>query len=124
MALGVDTWWAEEALAVDVPVWAAVPFDGQERIWPDASQDAYRAILAHCAYVDRLAPTPTKDSDVSRLLLARNTWMSTKAQAAVAVWDGSTGGTAHAVRQFTSRAVPVLRINPSTRTVDCVVNKS
>ena len=48
MALGVDTWWAEEALALGVPLLAYVPFKDQDRIWPQSSKDHYRSLLQRC----------------------------------------------------------------------------
>ena len=39
MALGVDTLWAAVALTKKIPVIAAIPCEGQEKMWPKVSQD-------------------------------------------------------------------------------------
>ena len=50
MALGVDQWFAEEALDLGVPVHAYVPFEGQESRWPEPSRYAYGKLLKRCAH--------------------------------------------------------------------------
>ncbi len=46
MALGVDQWAAEEAVKLGVSFIAAVPCEGQDSKWPQASQSHYRDLLA------------------------------------------------------------------------------
>lgn len=45
MALGYDTVLAEMAINLKIPLIAAVPFTGQEKIWPKKSQDDYNQLL-------------------------------------------------------------------------------
>jgi uncharacterized phage-like protein YoqJ len=45
MAIGWDTWIAQEALSLDIPVHAYVPFRGQEKAWPSDSRKMYEDIL-------------------------------------------------------------------------------
>jgi uncharacterized phage-like protein YoqJ len=117
MALGVDTWYVETALAYDIPVLAAVPFVGQERVWRDEDQEKYHALLARCAQVTFLQPAPPRDRQHSaKLLLARNTWMAARAHLAIAVWDGKPwGGTSHCVSELVTRKVPVMVLDPVAR---------
>lgn len=119
MALGVDQWFFEEALVVGVPVWAAVPFSGQERIWPEASQKHYRELLKRAARVDGLSTAVPANREVAaKLLLGRNTWMVEQATAAVAVWNGAqSGGTADCVRKIKAKGLLLYHINPTSREV-------
>ena len=57
MALGADTWAAQEVLRFryiyglrneTLKLFAAVPFDGQELQWTMAQQQRYQQILANC----------------------------------------------------------------------------
>ena len=95
MAQGVDTWFAELVLAYcpGVALTAAVPFAGQEKRWPAADQRQYHSILDRCTQVRVLAPWYNP-----RALLFRNEWMVDHSGQVMAVWDGSSGGTAHTVR--------------------------
>lgn len=45
MAIGWDTWLAEAALEVGIPVHAYVPFRDQGKKWPTFSQKRYKNIL-------------------------------------------------------------------------------
>jgi uncharacterized phage-like protein YoqJ len=121
MAQGVDTWAAETVIAQrdagarHARLVAAIPFAGQERVWPQAAQERYRNILARADEVAVLRhptsiPTPAQ---VAGWLHARNRWMIDRADLLVAVFDGSPGGTAEAVRYARDRGVPVARIDPA-----------
>lgn len=46
MAIGWDTWLAQEALNAGIPVHAYVPFKGQGSKWPTASRNEYERILS------------------------------------------------------------------------------
>ncbi|MGE8453031.1 MAG: SLOG family protein, partial [Pseudomonadales bacterium] len=48
LALGWDTAWAIAGIQLEIPVIAAVPFKGQEKSWPEESQERYRRILKAC----------------------------------------------------------------------------
>lgn len=45
-AIGFDTWLAEVALDVGIPIHVYVPFKGQESKWPPKAQDKYHDILS------------------------------------------------------------------------------
>jgi uncharacterized phage-like protein YoqJ len=45
MAIGWDTWIAESAISLGIPVHAYVPFRGQESKWPSDSRKTYESIL-------------------------------------------------------------------------------
>lgn len=45
VAIGWDTWIAEEALSLEIPVHAYVPFKGQHLKWTSDSREKYESIL-------------------------------------------------------------------------------
>lgn len=45
MALGIDTLFAKIAIEHNIPFIAAIPFKGQEIVWPEESQETYRMVL-------------------------------------------------------------------------------
>src|SRR5688572_1461344 len=95
MALGIDTLWAELALKHNVPLVAAIPCKGHSAKWPQRSVDRYMRILNHhltkMHFVSSEGYTNTCMQD-------RNKWMVDNADALVAVWNGSSGGTANCVK--------------------------
>lgn len=46
MAIGFDTWIAEVALELGIPVHAYIPFAGQENRWPTSSKEKYKDIIS------------------------------------------------------------------------------
>jgi uncharacterized phage-like protein YoqJ len=121
MAQGVDTWAAEIVIAQrtagaqGVRLIAVVPFVGQERVWPRAAQERYRAILGQAdevAVLQRPGPEAPTSAQVTAWLHERNRCMVARADLVVAIFDGSPGGTAEAVSYARRRGVPVVRIDP------------
>ena len=55
MALGWDTWLAQVALEMNIPVWAYIPFKGQEKKWPEISKKEYERIVKNAKYVKYFA---------------------------------------------------------------------
>lgn len=94
MALGWDTALALAALELKIPLVAAVPFLGQDRMWPQASKLVYKNILeqAHeIIYVCEGGYAPWK-------MQVRNEWMVNHCEAVLALWDGSEGGTGNCIK--------------------------
>lgn len=94
MALGVDQWAAQEAVDLGIPFVAAVPCDNHEARWPLPSKERYHALLAKAAEVVVVRPGPYHEWKMDR----RNEWMVDNCDLLLAVWDGSSGGTANCVR--------------------------
>lgn len=106
MALGVDMIAAEEVIRAGGYLIAAVPFEGQERKWPQKAQEHYRRVLAKANEVVYIFPSgyaPWK-------LLGRNKWMVDHCDLLVAVWDGSAGGTHHCVAYAREKNRPYMNI--------------
>lgn len=89
MAVGIDTWAAESALQLGIPLVAAIPFKGQESIWPAEAQRKYRAILEQAVQVCVVCSGGYHPSKMS----ARNSWMVDNCDLLLGYWNGSLGGT-------------------------------
>lgn len=114
MALGFDTWWAEEAVELGVPVVAAVPFIGQEGRWPRKSQAAYRRLLQRCSSVVVLRNTPPRnDRQAREWMWERDHFMVDNAWGTVACYNGDlSGGTFHTVDYARKMKKPLDIFNP------------
>ena len=110
MALGIDTLWAQIAIEAGEPykLIAAVPFKGQEKMWPKKSQDEYFRLLnkAHeIVYVSEPGYAAWK-------MQKRNEWMVDNCDKLIAVWDESEGGTANCVKYAKKKEKEIIHINP------------
>lgn len=122
MALGVDTWAAQLCVELGIPFAAYIPFNGQESKWPKSSQIEYLALL-HQARCVRVIAGRYSTAAFQR----RNEAMVDDCDALIAVWDGSSGGTANCynyaarmkqVRAGSSRELTIDRIDPRTLSSD------
>lgn len=93
MALGWDTALADAALALGIPLWAAVPFHGQESTWRQWQQARHHDMLRRAARVHYVS----KGGYSPRAMQRRNEWMVDECDALVSLWDGSSGGTANCI---------------------------
>lgn len=108
MAQGVDLWAAQICVAMEIPFTAAVPFVGQESVWPEMAQKRWRFLLGRAAEVVVVSEggySPAK-------MQIRNKWMVDHADVLLAVWDGTSGGTANCVRYAEQKGKQIVRINP------------
>jgi hypothetical protein len=124
MALGGDQDWAESAVMAGLALWAHVPFPQQPDPWPAHAQRRYRALLDEASQVNTYGDLAGLSGDARkreavRLLHARNDGMIAVAQVAVAVYRPplTTGGTASAWRKLWATRLPIIHVNPDTRTV-------
>ncbi len=94
MALGVDQWAAEICAANGIPFVAAIPFHGQESMWPEHAQKRYHALVnkAHQAWI--ISPGGYEPAKMH----IRNHWMVDACNLLLAVYDGSPGGTGKCVQ--------------------------
>lgn len=109
MALGVDTWAAEIAIEYpNVELIAAVPFEGQERRWPEHSQKRYRSLLKKSAHVEVVSSEKTL-----KAFFIRNEWMVDRSSLMLAVWNGAgRSGTASAIRYAIREDIEVIGYEP------------
>lgn len=108
MALGVDQWAAGICIELCIPFIAAVPFEGQERMWPERSQRIYRYLLSKAAKTIIVS----KGGYAAYKMQVRNKWMVDRSDKILAVWDGSSGGTWNCVQYAKSLNKEIIRINP------------
>ena len=106
MALGADQAAAEAAIGLKIPVTAAIPFEGQESKWPTGSQVKYRELLAKCDTIVTVSPG---GYSVDKMQI-RNRWMVDNSEAVIALWNGSSGGTANCVEYARSRGKEILQL--------------
>lgn len=108
MALGVDQIAASAAIELDIPFIAAVPFLGQEKMWPTQSQDFYNLLISAAEDVVIVC-----DGDYSpQKMQTRNKWMVDKCDVLIAVFDGTPGGTKNCVDYAISKEKEIIKINP------------
>jgi uncharacterized phage-like protein YoqJ len=98
MAQGWDQALAHAAIDLGIPLVAAIPFKGQEAIWPLAAQRRYQAILRRAREIVAVS----EGGYSARAMQARNELMVDLCDSLVALWDGSSGAaprTAFATRR-------------------------
>lgn len=109
MALGWDTALALAALESQVPLIAAVPFEGFDSKWPTPSRRVYQSILEKAqeiVVVDKINDGRYQELNnnippgiySSIKLQTRNVWMVDNCEHLLALWDGSSGGTANCLK--------------------------
>lgn len=106
MALGWDMAVAEAAARIGLPFTAAVPFLGQESRWPAESRARYRRLLKKAETVTIVCEGGYAGWKMQR----RNEWMVDNAQTILALWNGSSGGTANCVAYAKSKGKDVRNI--------------
>lgn len=102
MALGWDMAIAEAALALDIPLWCAIPFWAQPSKWPNTQFARWFAIRKRAARVDYIAPSYSLAAFQSR-----NEFMVDRCDLLLALWNGKPGGTGNCV-QYAKRTKPNL----------------
>lgn len=120
MALGVDQIFLKAAIRVKAEqpklhIIAAIPCKGQESLWPKESQTIYNELLTHCDTVKILS-----DAYTLQCMHTRNQWMVDHCTSAIAVYDGTSGGTQNAVNKLITVKKTVLIIHPQTGAVSVI----
>ena len=109
MALGVDQWAANIAFKLKIPVLAAVPFDGQEKKWPDKSQSIYRKLLNKASEIVVVSPPGfTKEK-----MQIRNRFLVDQSDLLIAIFNGSPGGTANCIEYAKHTNKKIIFIDPN-----------
>lgn len=103
MAQGWDTAWALASLELKIPLVCALPFEGQFIKWPLESQARWGDIVGRASKVIFVY----KGEYAAWKLLARNKWMVDHCDKVCALWDGSSGGTAHCVAYAQKKNKPI-----------------
>lgn len=107
-ALGIDLLWMQTGIIIGFPVIAALPFEGYDLRWPEASRKEYQKWLDKCREVVYVSPGGYHPAKMQ----TRNEWMVDRADSIVAYWNGSEGGTANCVGYAQAKGVRTTIFNP------------
>jgi len=109
MALGYDTYAAKICIKLGIPFIAAVPFEGQDKVWKEDSKKEYKELLDKAVEV-----VYTSDPGYAAWKMqVRNEWMVDNSDIVIACFNGSKGGTFNCVKYATSKDKKVIIINPN-----------
>lgn len=106
MALGWDQALAIAAIRNGINLTCAIPFKGQELAWPSDSQKLFNRILdksQEIFYVSKGSYSPSK-------MQIRNKWMVDRSDLVLAMWDGSSGGTANCIKYAEGKNKTVINL--------------
>jgi len=110
MALGWDQYAANICTKLGIPFDAYIPFLGQEKAWPEKSQIIYNNLLAKASNKVVIC-----DGDYAAYKMQlRNEKMVDDADAIIACWNKSPGGTANCINYARSLNKKIIYINPGT----------
>lgn len=101
MAQGWDWALAEACCELELTWVAAVPFVGQEAMWPQVTQREYQKLLGLASEV----VTVSEGGYSAAKMQARNEWMLRHSEAVLALWDGSPGGTGNCLKAVEPRHI-------------------
>lgn len=108
MALGVDQWAARICVKLGIPFTAAIPFSGQELVWPFADRAAYHDLLSRAEKQIVICEPGYSAAKMQR----RNEWMVDNCDVLIAVWDGTSGGTGNCVQYAKRKGREIIQISP------------
>ena len=112
MALGVDTLWAEAALAAGLELWAYIPFETQAARWPADDQHRWERLRAQAA-----REVVVGDAPATWHYHARNDAMVRDADALIAVVDRTRdgGGSLSTLAKARAAGRPVIVVDLAAR---------
>lgn len=105
MALGWDTAIALAAIELNIDLIAAVPCQNHASKWSKKQQDTWQWILDRAMTVN----CPDVPYTPSAMQI-RNIWMCDHANMVLALWDGSSGGTANCVRYAQKKGLSIINV--------------
>jgi len=106
MALGWDTALAHAAEIEGIYLLCAIPFEGQELIWPRESKIIYNSILDNAHEV---VVTSSGGYSPAKMQI-RNQWMVDNSDLVLAMWDGTTGGTYNCIKYAESKNKQIINL--------------
>lgn len=109
VALGYDQLAANICINLGIPFIAAVPFEGQEKKWPEQTQKDYYKLLKKA---DEIVIVSNGDYSANKMQI-RNEWIVNHSDAMIACFDGvSKGGTANCIEFAKEQNKPIYIIKP------------
>ena len=107
MALGMDTAVAEVAAELGIPFMAAVPFKGQETLWPQEDQDRYNSLLTKAFSTVVVCPGGFSPEAYKK----RNEFIVANCHSLLILYNGAKrSGTGHLVGLATARQMPMVNL--------------
>lgn len=95
IAIGFDTLAAEICIKLNIPFIAAVPFYGQEKVWPDFAKERYNKLLKWANEVKYVC----SPGYAAWKMQKRNEWIVNNCELLIAAWDGKeSGGTYNCIK--------------------------
>lgn len=110
MALGVDQWVAQWAIAMNIPFVAMLPVEYPEKAWPEQSQKKYLKIMESASEV-LIAPSEGSES-YGQLLQRRNEMIVDASDMMLGVYGGGPGGTRNCLDYAVEKSKEIRIINP------------
>ncbi len=108
MAQGWDMAVASACVVLTVPFTAAVPYAGQQAVWPDLeTRQHYETLLSNAKDVVYIGQPPRNMGEAATLLQQRNRYIVEHSQKMIALWDGSRGGTYNCIKYAKYKNMPV-----------------
>ncbi len=108
MALGWDTALAYASLTLEIPYICAIPFKGQETMWPEKSQRLYKLLLSESSSVVYVCD----DGFANYKMQKRNEWMVDNCDILLAMHDGSVGGTNNCIKYAVKNNKKIVNLYP------------
>ena len=93
MALGYDSYFANVAYKLNIPILAAVPMENQDKLWSDLDKRRYKTLLSRAEEVVIVSPGPYEPWKMQK----RNEYMVLNCDLLLACWDGTSGGTKNCI---------------------------
>lgn len=106
MALGWDQSVAHACIQLGIPFHAYVPFKGQEGRWPHSARMHYEFLLSMAAEVKIISGSGYQGWKMQ----VRNQAMVDKCNLVLALWNGTSGGTANCIAYAEMKKVPVINV--------------
>lgn len=106
MAQGWDMALAQAAVSLKIPYHAYVPFNGHHMVWPSATKAYYHALLARAAFVK----VCSAGDYTPKAMQVRNQCLVDNCDLLVALWNGSSGGTANCLSYATFVNTPFINV--------------
>ncbi|MDQ1414198.1 MAG: ribonuclease [Acidimicrobiaceae bacterium] len=89
LGLGAEQLGAAAAVEAGVAYVAVLAFPNQDEVWPSASREVYRRLLAGAATTTTISEAKPATKQAAGMAIGnRNDWLASVADAALIVWDG------------------------------------
>jgi uncharacterized phage-like protein YoqJ len=101
LGLGAEQLGAEAAVEAGVPFVAVLPYPDPDDVWPPASRERFRSLLAKAEAEVLMQPRkPENKQKAGAALSRRDAWLYRHADEAIAVWDGQDDAVGRMVRSL------------------------